>query len=169
MIESQARNSVVEGLFCNPRTGEYSDPTHILIPRRVKVTDWLMTFHKGTELLAKDKEIGAEGLRVFLYVTSHVDYENKLLVTQADVKEALEMKQSAVSRAFKLLVNKGILVEANKVGTSKTYYLSTDYGWKGSARRLKERLRDDLDNQNDESPSKKGKTPSSSNLGEQVA
>ena len=142
MIKTQEKTSVVEALFCDLATGEFTNPTHVLIPTRVKVKDWLMLFHSSSELLAKDKEIGAEGLRVFLYVISHVNYENELLVTQADVKEVLGMRQSAVSRAFKLLVKKEVLIEGKKQGTSKIYYLNPYFGWKGSARRLKEHLQE---------------------------
>ena len=145
MIKTQGKTSVLEALFCDSRTGEFTNPTHVLVPVRVKVKDWLMLFHGGSELLAKDKEIGAEGLRVFLYIISHVNYENELLKTQADVREALGMRQQHVSRAFKLLVKKEILIEGKKVGARKIYYLNPYFGWKGSAKRLKERLQDEVE------------------------
>jgi Firmicute plasmid replication protein (RepL) len=160
---------VVGALFCNPRTGEYIEPTHVLIPRRETVRDWLMIFHRSTEVLAKDKEIGAEGLRVFLYVISQVDYENKLLVTQTDVKEALGMKQQHVSRAFRLLVEKEILIESGKVGTSKVYYLNPYVGWKGTARNLKKGLQDGFKWEIKRSPQKEVDLSSSPKLEESVA
>ena len=169
MIKLGGKSTKVDAIFCNPKTGEYTDPTHVLIPRRVKVTNWLMVFHEMTEALSKDKEIGAEGLRVFLYAISYVDYENKLLVTQADVKKALGMRQQHVSRAFKLLVKKEILIEADKIGTSKIYYLNPYFGWKGTASKLQKGLREGFTWENDQSPQKGSKTSSSSNMEEKIA
>ena len=166
MIKSRGKTSTKEILFRNDKTGEYTDPTHVLIPRREKVYDWLRVFHKMSEAVAKDKEIGAEAHRVLWYVISHVDYENKLLVTQADVKEALEMQQPHVSRAFRLLVKKEILIEADKIGTSKIYYLNPYFAWKGSVPNLKKGLQDGFDWENNQSPQKEVETSSSSNLGE---
>lgn len=166
MIKSRGKTSVLEAFFCNSRTGEITDPTHVLVPVRVKVKDWLMLFHSGSELLARDKEMTGEAFRVFHYVMSHVDYENKLLITQADVKEALEMKQPHVSRAFKLLVKKEILIEGKKFGTNKIYYLNPYFGWKGSARKLKQQLQEQAESkigqshQNEVDPSSSSKSES---------
>lgn len=169
MAKEQTRKSEIGALFFDPESGEEINNIALIIPRKLKVKDWLMMFHRGTELLAKDKEIGLEAHRVFWYVISHLDYENKLLIAQSDVVRELEMKQPAVSRAFKLLVNKGILVEDGKYGTSKIYKLSTDYGWKGSVPKLKKRAKDELEQQKDENPSQGDRPPYKSNLDESAA
>ena len=169
MIKSQSKSSVLEALFCNKRTGEYEEPTHVLVPARVKVSDWLMVFHKAAETLAKDKEIGLQAHRILWYVLSHVEYENRLLVTQADVREALKMKQADVSRAFKLLVKKEILIEVDKIGTCKIYCLNPYSFWKGAASKLKKGLQDGFPWKNDRSPQEDIEPPSNSNLGEKAA
>jgi hypothetical protein len=166
MIKTRGKTSVLEALFCDSRTGEFTDPTHVLVPVRVKVKDWLMLFHSGSELLAKDKEMTGEAFRVFHYAMSHVNYENELLVTQANVKEALGMRQQHVSRAFKLLVKKEILIEGKKLGTSKIYYLNPYFGWKGSAKRLKERLRDEIESKIGQSHQNEVDPSCSSKLGQ---
>lgn len=167
--KQRASKPEIEALFFNPETGNEINNIALVIPRRPKVKDWLMMFHKGTELLAKDKEIGLEAHRVFWYVVSHLDYENKLLLSQSDIVRELEMKQPAVSRAFKLLVKKGILIEDGKYGNSKIYKLSTDFGWKGSVRRLKERAKNELEQQKDENPSQTDRAAHKPNLEESVA
>jgi Firmicute plasmid replication protein (RepL) len=166
MIKSRGKTSVKEVGFYDSRTNDYVDPTHVLIPVRVKVKDWLMLFHSGSEQLAKDKEMTGEGFRVLHYAISHVNYENELLVTQADVKEALGMRQQHVSRAFKLLVKKEVLIEGKKQGTSKIYYLNPYFGWKGSARRLKEHLQEQVESKIGQSSQNEVDPSSSSKLGQ---
>lgn len=145
MVSLRGRTAKLMGVFSDPKTGEVVEATHVLLPRRQKVKDWLMWFHRGSKLLAKDKDLTGEAFRVFHYAISEIDYENKLLVTQAEIAEALEMKQPHVSRAFKLLVSKGILEEGEKVGRIKTYYLNWDFGWKGSTKNLIKRAQNDLE------------------------
>jgi DNA-binding MarR family transcriptional regulator len=163
-MKSQKQTSVFEAILNNLKTGEQVETTHVLLPLRVKVKDWLMLFHWGSEVIAKDKEIGLQAHRVFWYILGHVDYENRLLVTQADVSKALEMKQQHVSKAFKLLVEKEILVETTKIGTSKIFSINPYFAWKGSAKRLKERLRDEAEAKMEQSHQDKVDPLSSPNL-----
>jgi Firmicute plasmid replication protein (RepL) len=163
-IMKTQKQTVFEAILNSLKTGETIETTHVLLPLRVKVKDWLMLFHWGSEVIAKDKEIGLQAHRVFWYILGHVDYENRLLVTQADVKEALEMKQADVSRAFKLLVKKEILVETAKIGTSKIFSINPYFAWKGSAKRLKERLRDEAEARIGQSHQNEVDPPSSPNL-----
>jgi hypothetical protein len=127
--------------------------------KRCTLTDWLMIFHKGMELMAKDRELTSEAWRVFAYAISQVDYDNRLLLTQADISRGLEMKQPSVNRAFKLLVSKGIFVEGEKRGTSKTYYLGTIIGSKGKARNFEKKLEREEKALKDKSPQNDFKAP----------
>lgn len=161
------RNKVgVSGVTFDLETNEVLSTFGDKRAKRCTLTDWLMIFHKGMELIAKDKELGLEALRVFLCAISQIDYENKFLMTQSDIAKELEMKQQAVNRAFKLLVKKGIFVEGEKQGTSKTYYLATIIGSKGKARNFQKKLERESKSKNDRSPQKEVETTSSSNLGE---
>jgi predicted transcriptional regulator len=138
MATERLNASDVDAIFFEPETGNEINNIALVIPRRKEtVKDWLMIFHQGTMAMALDPEIRGETYRVFMYAISHVDYENKILVTQRDVAEGLNIKQPHVSRAFRQLVEKGILVEDKKYGTMKTYKLNTEYGWKGSVKNLK--------------------------------
>lgn len=99
-------------------------------------------FSKGWMAMGQDaaleiakcrKELGGEGLAVFLYLVSHLDYNNSLIVPQAQIGEALGMKKQHVSRAMRKMAAMGVIIEGKKIGTMKTYRLSADYGWKGKA------------------------------------
>ena len=120
-------------------TGEIIDDcdTLALLPKRIK-----NGFGKGWMAMGQDaaleiakcrKELGGEGLAVFLYLVSHLDYNNSLMVPQAQIGEALGMKKQHVSRAMRKMAAMGVIIEGKKIGTMKTYRLSADYGWKGKA------------------------------------
>lgn len=104
--------------------------------------DWVQVSQSALTEVAADREIGAEGLRVFLYLTARLDFENLILVPQTEVAEALSMQRTAVSRAMKLLVTKGIIVrapEVKHVGRLSAYRLNEHYGWKGKVKHLNEK------------------------------
>lgn len=148
MTEKSLNPKDVQAIFFDPNTGEEINHIALVVPRKgEKLKDWLMIFHRGTMAMALDPEIRGETYRVFMYVLSHIDYENRILVTQMDVVKGIGMKQQSVNRAFKQLTQKGILLEGKKYGTVKTYYLNIDYGWKGSARNLKKKAKEQLDEQ----------------------
>jgi DNA-binding MarR family transcriptional regulator len=127
--------------------------------KRCTLTDWLMIFHKGMELMAKDRELGLEAWRVFAYAISQIDYDNKLLLTQSEIGRELKMRQQAVNRAFKLLVSKGIFIEGEKQGTSKIYYLGTVIGSKGRAVAFHKKLEREEKAQKNKSPQHEHKAP----------
>jgi predicted transcriptional regulator len=154
----------VAGTLYDRETGEILGDYGLRPPKRCTLTDWLMVFHKSMEVMAKDKDLTSEIWRVFAYAISQLDYDNKLLLTQADIARGLEIKQPNVNRAFKLLVNKGIFIEGEKRGTSKTYYLAGAIGNKGKARNYQNKLKRELNLQKVDLPQKDSKTLSSPDL-----
>lgn len=140
MARKFSKSQNLTGFVTDEKTGEVA-PIKVFMPsNRPKTYDWLMIFHSGTQMLARDKDFSGESFRVFFEIISHIEYENKITVTQAQIAELLGMKQPCVSRAFRLLVKKGILEESRKYGTTKTYKLSTDFGWKGTVTNLNKKL-----------------------------
>jgi len=63
-----------------------------------------------------------------------LDFENYICLTQKSVAEALRMRKPNVSRAFKKLVEKGIIHEGPKIGKTKTYRLDPSFGYKGRSK-----------------------------------
>ena len=90
-----------------------------------------MTWEAGMERLARDPDMTGEAYRVFLKMVSNLDWENYIKITQKEISEDLGIRKQNVSRAVKLLVEKGIIIKGPKSGLSNTYRLNEFYGWKG--------------------------------------
>jgi hypothetical protein len=95
-------------------------------------------------LLTIANELSHEQVRVLMALLAELDYENYIQVVQADIASALSMQKTNVSRAIKHLVEFGVLEEGPKVGRSKTYILSRQFGWKGTVSNHKKALRNGL-------------------------
>lgn len=119
-------------------TGETLDAVPVLFARRQRwEEESFIVFLKAAEALAIDRDLGAEALRVGLYLIGHAGYENWVHVRQTVVAEALGMKQPSVARALKRLVDRGVLVQGAKMGRSYTYRLNSKIGWRGRVESLK--------------------------------
>lgn len=148
MTESNSNSREIGAIFYDRNTGDEVNNIALVIPRgKEKVKDWLMIFHRGSIAMALDPEIRKETYRVFNFAIGHIDYENKILLSQNDIAKGLNIKQQCVNRAFKQLTQKGIFIEGKKYGTAKTYYLNCEYGWKGSVRNLKKRAEEEVNEQ----------------------
>ena len=116
-------------------TGELV-PAVTWIRRSWKGEEYFMGFQQAFILLAQDKELSLEAKNVLLYMFGRLDFENFILVPQAEIGEKLSMHQPNVSKAISLLVEKGILIEGPKVNRSHSYRLNHQYGWKGTLKNL---------------------------------
>lgn len=116
-------------------TGEVMYAVFPVIPK-LKTKRWFMAFQDPMLSIAQDKELSGEPLRVLMYLFGKIDFENYLQVLQKDIAADLEMHKVNVSKAMKLLISKGIVLEGPKVGQSKTYRLNEHYGWKGKVKNL---------------------------------
>jgi hypothetical protein len=85
-------------------------------------------------LIARDKELVGRPMQVFMYLCSRLDFDNFIRVPQTEICEALDMRKPHVSRAIKLLDDKGILIRGPKVGHSYAFRLNPTYGYKGNPR-----------------------------------
>ena len=100
---------------------------------------WVAMAQNAMMQLAK-ANLGAEAMRVLLMLLGRLDFENQLVVSQAELGRTLDMKASSVSRAVARLVQEGALLAGPRVGVNRTYTLNPHYGWKGSARGHQEAL-----------------------------
>jgi hypothetical protein len=80
------------------------------------------------------KDLGEEGFGVLMGVLARLDYENLLVLNQAELARELELKPPNVNRAIKRLIDLGFLIEGPRIGVSRSYRLSPHFGWKGSAK-----------------------------------
>ena len=84
------------------------------------------------------RDIGAEALRVFLYLNSRLDFENVIQVQQIEIAEHLGMKKPSVHRAIKKLEELGVILRGPKVGRSSSWRLHPNAGWKGNVTHLRQ-------------------------------
>ena len=129
------------------RTGEKLDavPTLWQEKRRNGFADrWLAVAQEALMDLATDDRLQGQDLRVLLILLGKLDFENWLQVCQADLADLLGMTRGNMSRSMKRLVDIGVLLPGPKVGQSRTYRLNPSYGWKGSAKKHREVLKDRL-------------------------
>ncbi len=122
------------------RTGELLDG--VLVYCGVKYNPygggWIMNSQEALAIVARDKDMTRDALRIFIEVCSKLDFHNWIQVSQIEISQELEIHKVNVSKAIKLLVSKGILLQGPKVGRSFAYRLNPDYGWKGKVKNLNE-------------------------------
>lgn len=107
-----------------------------VLPKRRNgfLNGWLAMSNEAHLVFAtRRKEFGEDGFGVMFFLLTKLDYENHLLVNQADVARSLGMHRQNVQRAVKRLIGLGVLLEGPKAGQSRTYRLNPNFGWKGSA------------------------------------
>ena len=63
-----------------------------------------------------------------------IDFENLMVVNQAELAKELGMHRQHVQRSIKRLIALGVILEGPKIGISRSYRLNPEFGWKGSAR-----------------------------------
>jgi DNA-binding Lrp family transcriptional regulator len=81
-----------------------------------------------------------EGWRVLVMVVSKVDFENFIHVKQVQIAEELGMKPPNVNKAFKRLIELGILEKISQ-DNFNGYRLNYEMGWKGKASNLKTHIK----------------------------
>lgn len=117
----------------NKNTGEKKDGyfVYIAYPKQ-KITGnrWMMTFQDSLEMIATDEDMTGQTLKVMLLLMSNLEFENYITIKQVTIAEKLKINKSDVSKAMKLLVNKGIILKV-KEGSTSGYKLNPHYGWKG--------------------------------------
>ena len=106
-------------------------------PKRTNgfVEGWLAVAHQAGQIVAQNrKELGEEGLAILFLLFSKLDFENLLLLNQAELGRELGMHRQSVQKAIKTLMGLGVLLEGPKVGQNRSYKLNPEFGWKGSAK-----------------------------------
>lgn len=117
-------------------TGEELPGLPVYRQTKIRARGWFMTWEAGMERLASDPDMTGEAFRVFFKMVANLDYENYIKITQKEISESLGIRKQHVSRAVKILVDKGILIKGPKSGLSNTYRLNEFYGWKGQMRNM---------------------------------
>jgi DNA-binding MarR family transcriptional regulator len=95
---------------------------------------WLAMAQTAAELFAKHrKELGEEGFAVLFMLIARLDFENHIVLNQAEIGREIGMARQNVQQAIRRLIGLGALVEGPKLKQSRSYKLNPEFGWKGSA------------------------------------
>lgn len=118
-------------------TGEVMDGALVWVSQRAKIREgWFMGFQEAFLELAKDVELAGQPMRVLLVLMSKLDWENFIAFSQGDIAKQLKIRPEAVSRAVRLLREKGVIEAGPVLGNTKTYKLNPGYAWRGSVSNL---------------------------------
>jgi len=115
--------------------------TVVELKRKYYTGGFFMAMQEGFTHIAKLGLTGEQTSVLFL-IFGKLDFENWLRLSQKEIADELNMKTPNVSRAMKVLVEKGIIHKGPKVGTMLTYRLDPNFGVKGRAKNEKTIRRD---------------------------
>lgn len=117
----------------------------VVIPRRRNAfgNNWFAMAQNPVELIADkhSKTLGREGLTVLLKMMAALDFDNLIMICQAEIGRAIGMRPQHVQRALKKLIALDVLIEGPRSGIHRTYRLNPNFGWKGSAKSHHEALK----------------------------
>lgn len=132
-------------LSFDPDTGEIDEEVIgvILYPKRKNgfQDGWVAMAQQPMMALAA-ADLSKEAYKVLFAVISQLDFENYILLNQAEIARKLNLQRSHVSEAVKQLETLGVLLRGPKAGRSSSFRLNPAFGWKGSAQTHKEALRE---------------------------
>lgn len=120
------------------KTGEILDGVivYCAVKRNPYSKGWVMNSQEALELLALDKDLTKESLRILMFLMARLDFENWIQITQNEIANTLDINKGNVSKAVSLLEAKDILLRGPKVGRSYAFRLNPNYGWKGKVKNL---------------------------------
>lgn len=94
---------------------------------------WVAMSQDALNLLA-ESNLDGTSFKVLMKLIAMLDFENLLVLNQAEIARELKMQRSHVNRAIKRLLSINILFEGPRIGVSRSYRLNPHFGWKGSAK-----------------------------------
>ena len=77
--------------------------------------------------------LDGQAYRVLFKVLGRLDFENFIMLNQAEIARDLDMRKQHVNRAIKQLEGLGVMLRGPKSGKAITFRLNPNFGWKGSA------------------------------------
>ena len=96
-------------------------------------TRW-MAMSQDAAMTFAQSDLGADDFRVLMSLMAKLDFENLLVLNQAEMARELKMQRQNVQRSVKRLIGMGALLEGPRIGISRSYRFNPQFGWKGSAR-----------------------------------
>lgn len=94
--------------------------------------------------LTVERALTLRDLQVLYAMLEALELENFIRISQKHLADRLEMRQPHVSRSVATLIRNGIILQGPKIGSSSTYRLNPNFGWKGSGKSHHVALRDQM-------------------------
>ena len=104
----------------------YLKPNHKMPPN----SRYVRVFQSSFLDIAHDKDFTRNTLRVFLGILAYIEYEGVFEMSLTALAKDLETTRAEVSKAVKLLVQKGYLKKESKTGMISKYYLDPSFAFK---------------------------------------
>lgn len=102
---------------------------------------WVAMAQPALMALARSN-LGQQDWRVLAAVLGRLDFENYILLNQAEIASEIGMQRTHVNSSIRHLEEIGVLVRGPKAGRSSTFRLDPSFGWKGSARSHRKALQE---------------------------
>lgn len=102
---------------------------------------WVAMAQPALMALARSN-LGQQDWRVLAAVLGRLDFENYILLNQAEIASEIGMQRTHVNSSIRRLEEIGVLVRGPKAGRSSTFRLDPTFGWKGSAKGHKKALQE---------------------------
>jgi len=96
-------------------------------------TRWIAMAQEALNALA-NAGLNGQDYRVLMKLLAKLDFENMLVVNQAEIARDLTTQRQHVQRSMRRLIDLGVLLEGPRIGVSRSYRLNPQFGWKGSAK-----------------------------------
>ncbi len=94
--------------------------------------EWLAMSQAAAMMFAQS-DLGASDMKVFFALLAKLDFENLLVLNQAEIARQIGMNRHHVNRSIKRLLELEVIFEGPRIGVSRSYRLNEQMGWKGSA------------------------------------
>jgi hypothetical protein len=80
------------------------------------------------ERLARDPELDGVDLRVFLYLSARVGFEEHLHIPQIELATALGRRKEQISRSIRKLVERGFILPSDEGSRASKWRLNPEFG-----------------------------------------
>lgn len=100
--------------------------------RNAFTAGWVAMAQDAATLIAQS-DLEGQDLKVLFGLIGRLDFENLLVLNQAELAREIKMHRQHVNRSVRRLVHMGILLQGPRIGVSRSYRLNPRFGWKGSA------------------------------------
>ncbi|WP_412057922.1 hypothetical protein [Bartonella sp. DGB2] len=91
--------------------------------------NWFAISQNAAFLFSKSNLTGSD-FRVLMCLFAQLDFENLLIVNQAEIARELDIKPQNIQRSIKQLIDLNALLEGPKIGINRSYRLNPQFGYK---------------------------------------